>query len=828
MMNNVKTFLKSLLPHLGVFIFFFAIIFVYFFPVFEGKVIQQGDIDKFNGMAQEVIEYGKPSGWTGSMFSGMPSYHITGYSTGVDFIGDAKYYLFESFQGNSAGPMLFMLIFSYILFIVLGANILTAAGGAIMVAFSSYNPIIISAGHVTKAWALAYTPLVFAGMALVLKRKYLVGFILFAFGLALQIAANHLQITYYSTLFCGILFIGYMVSCIKDKKSGDLLKSLGVLTLGVIIAVGSNISNLYTNYELGQESTRGKTELTPKDTDSGPVSTGLDINYAFAWSYGKAETLTLLIPDALGGATGGYLDNDSHLYKEMKAKGAQVGSKIQTYTYWGDQPGTSGPVYFGAVVCFLFVLAFFVTSNKAKWWLLGATIFFVMLSWGRNLMWFNEFFFHHLPFYNKFRTVSMALVIPGFTFPILAVMAINEIIKGQLSKERLKKALIYTISVVGGICLIFWMMPGMFFDFQSPADESYGMPDWYLDALILDRKSLLQSDAFRSLVFVLLSAALVFWYIKAKDSKKTIIYIGIGFIVLVLCDLWQIDKRYLNDDNFITKKAHQEMVHKESVADKEILQDKSPSYRVLNLNNPFQETATSYYHKSIGGYHAAKLRRYQDLIDARLHPELNMIISTLSNNPTEASIMSTFQRCTSLNMLNAKYVIYNPGQAPLVNPFHYGNAWFVDSFRFVDSPDEEMAALETLNPLTEAVIDKRFADNLKSLQIVPDSTAKIELVTYAPDQLEYKSSSTKEGLAILSEVYYPYGWKAYIDGNQVPISRADWILRAIVIPAGDHQIKLVFDPDEVKVCGVINTILSGMLVLMLLACIVMYVYRKIK
>ncbi|GBU07797.1 membrane protein [Bacteroidales bacterium] len=826
-MNKQQSLFKSFLPHIGALAFFFVIVIIYFNPIFQGKILQQGDIQNFSGMVKELLDYGKSSGWTGSMFSGMPSYHISGYETGIDFIGSFKG-LYERFYNNSVGPIFLMLITSYIFFLILGARPLLAVMGAVGITFSSYNPIIISAGHVTKAWALAYTPLILGGMVWIFRQKYLSGFILFSFGLALQIVSNHLQITYYTGLFCAILFLGYIFHCIKTKEYKILAKSLGVLLLGLALAVLSNISGLYTNYESGQESMRGKAELSSVETGDAPTSTGLDIDYAFAWSYGKTETLSLLIPNIMGGSSGYALGKDSHLYKELKANGQNLGKEVRANTYWGDQPFTSGPIYFGAVICFLFVLAFFLINHPYKWCLLGAAIFFIMLSWGRNLAWFNEFLFYNLPMYSKFRTPSMSLVIPGFIFPIMAVMALMQLAKGEISQIKLKKALLYSLSIVGGICAILWVLPSLFFDFSSINDAKMQAPDWYLDALILDREALLRADAFRSLVFVVLSSALIFWYMKSKNKAKTMVYISSCFLVLVLCDLWQVDKRYLNDDNFMTKKAHAASSFQPSAADNEILKDKSLSYRVLNLNNPFAESGTSYFHKSIGGYHAAKLRRYQDLIDRRLNLEMGIFIDALNNNPTQESILMALQKCSSLNMLNTKYIIYNPAQAPIENPFRLGNAWFVDDYQLVDSPDQEIEALNTINIAKTAVINKLFAANVEGLVLSPDSTAHIEMSFYAPDMVEYKSSSQKDGFVVLSEIYYPYGWKATIDGKPVPINCVNWTLRGLVIPAGEHEIKLVFDPDEVRTFGYIGTFFSGLLLALVLGYFVFCMYRRLK
>ncbi|MDR0413456.1 MAG: YfhO family protein [Dysgonamonadaceae bacterium] len=822
-MNTKK--INFLLPHLGVIVLFFLLILIYFRPAFEGKVLQQGDMTQFRGMAQELVSYGEPSGWTGSMFSGMPSYHITGYQTGMDFTAWIKVYMLGAIQENTAGPILILLITSYLLFLVLGLPWWLAAIVAIATGFSSYNLIIIVAGHVTKAWTLSFVPLVLSGMILVFRQKYRAGFPVFALGLAWLIVSNHLQITYYAALFCFLLFLGFTVERALGKEWKRLGKATGIIAAALVLAVLANLSNLYVNYESGNESMRGKSEL-PANNDATAPASGLDKDYVFAWSYGKAETLSLLIPNVKGGDSGGYLDNNSHLYKELKARGAPLKNTVQSYTYWGDKPFTSGPVYFGAIICFLFLFAFFIVPRNFKWWLLGATVLFLMLAWGKNLAGFNDLMYAHFPLYNKFRTVEMALVIPAFTFPLLAGLALKELVAAKAGTRKLKQALYCSAGATAGICLILGIIPGAFFSFESVYDAQYGLPDWYYDALLKDRKALLQADALRSLVFIGLAAGLIGLYIRSANRKKVLPYLAVGLFALILCDLWQVDRRYLNAGHFINRKKYNEQLFPQSTADKFILQDKSPSYRVLNLNNPFQESRTSYYHKSIGGYHAAKLGRYQNLIDRRLTKEIQSLITAFQTAPDAGGLNETLRNCASLNMLNARYIIFDPQQPPLVNPYAEGNAWFVASYRLVDSPEEEIAALETLPVRTEAVFDRAFAHHLPATPLTPDARAQLEMTAYYPNRLTYQSDSSQDGLAIFSEIYYPNGWKAFVDGKPTPISRADWILRAITVPAGRHQIEFIFDPDDVRLCGTISTLFSGLLVLLVLGSVILFIWKK--
>jgi hypothetical protein len=810
------------LPHVCAFALFLLLTLVYFYPVFEGKILQQGDITNYQGMAHELEEYGKPSGWTGTMFGGMPSYHITGYTTGTDFMLKLRENVLGAFHSNTAGPILVFLFTAYLLFLVLGAPVWLAAIGAVAMVFSSYNIIIIEAGHVTKAWTLAFVPLLLSGMFLLFQGKYWRGFVVFALGLALTIGANHLQITYYAGLFCVFLFAGFWIECIGKKNFKHAGRATGLLIAGGVLAVLASSLNLYLNYESGQESMRGKSELTPLNQDAdqvtAPASTGLDKDYVFTWSYGRGETLSLLIPNVKGGASSGMLGTGSHVYRELRAHGYQTPRDgVQSYTYWGDKPFTSGPVYLGAVVCFLFVLALLVVPGRIKWCLLAAAVFFVFLAWGRNFAVFNDWMYYHFPLYSKFRAVETALVIPAFIFPILAVWGIHAWTGDALSDKRRTRSLCIAGGVTAGICLLLWLAPGVFFHFKSGFDAGVQAqnPEWYYAALLQDRRDLLSGDALRSLIYIALAVGLLFFYARRSDRKKALPVLVVGLVTLILVDLWSIDKRYLNEKDFLGKRHYKEQQFAKSVADEAILQDPDPSYRVLNLNNPFNESRTSYYHKSLGGYHAAKLGRYQDLIDRRLMPELQSIIAAGSTATTLEELAQACTQCPTLNMLNTRYIIYNPEQPPIVNPAADGNAWFVHSYRLTDTPDDEMAALEALNPRTEAVLDRQFEGLLTGLDdLRPDSTASIEMTSYAPDRLEYQSTAAYPGLAIFSEMYYKNGWKAFIDGQPAAIGRADWTLRALTIPAGEHRIEFVFDPDDVHRVGVVTTLFSGLLLLL--------------
>lgn len=825
-MNTTALIWEKIRPHVLVCLFFLAISLIYFAPRFQGMDLRQGDIEKYFGMSQEVREYyekeGVGSSWTGSMFSGMPTYTISTQGGPVNMLNYLETPV-KAIGVGDAGIVFLSLLTFYVLMLILGASIPVAILGAVAFAFSSYSIIIIQAGHVTKAWVMAYMPLVLSGFVLVLRQKLLLGGVIFAAALALQIKNNHPQITYYLTLFCCIVFIGYVIQQIRQKQWKPAYRSFATLFAGVVIAVLCNLGPLYANFELTKESIRGKSELTHNiDGKAETKSSGLDKDYAFAWSYDLEETFTLLIPNFYGGESGGYLDNSSNLAVELRNRGHQVPEKLQTYTYWGDQPFTSGPVYFGAIVCMLFVFALFIIKPPLKWWIAGATLFFIFLSWGRNFDTFNTFFFHYLPFYNKFRTVSMALVIPQLTFALLAAWGLVEMFRQKNNKAYLLKSLYYAVGITGGLCLFFALFAPL--NFRSVLDVQYQLPDWYLNALVEDRAGLLRADAFRSLIFVLLGGGCLYLFINASKPSRYLPYI---LVALVLIDLWGVDKRYLNESHFIKKSAAKQ-VFTPTMADRAILQDRDESYRVLTLADPFNNTSVSYYHKSIGGYNAAKLRRYQDLIEQKLEPEILLLRRELSKVTSQAEAEAVFKGTSALNMLNLRYLILDPSHAPLKNPYAFGNAWFVPTVEIVDDADEEMRKLQSVNPHQVALVDKRFESLISQRQWKTDSLAEIELITYKPDRLEYKYRSSEPGVIVFSEVYYPHGWKVEIDGKKAEHFRTNWILRGMEVPAGEHTISFRFEPDAYLAGRWTATACSGLLVLVLLGIIFRYGRRGLK
>lgn len=830
MIQDKKAFLSKALQHVAVVVFFLLATVIYFSPeFFDGKSLPQHDVTQFQGSSQDIRELynneGESSAWTGGMFSGMPSYQIGVWGGSPNFLDYVEAPL-KALGNTTAGPVFAGMLMAYILFLILGFSIPMAMFGAIAYSLSSYNIIILDAGHVTKAWALAYMPIVIGGILAMYKNKYIVGGLCMALGLALQIKSNHLQMTYYTAILCAILYIALVVKYLKNKEISSLLKSSGILAIAVVLALLANAGNIYSNYEMSKTSTRGKSELTAKIGESTKTD-GLDKDYVFGWSYGKSETLSLLIPNIYGGGSVSWLDSSSNLHKEMvnNGFGQQIDQRgVQSYTYWGDQPGTSGPVYFGAIICFLFLLGLIIIKNPMKWVFLGSILFFIFLAWGKNFDAFNDIFYNYFPLYSKFRAVSQALVIPSLLMVIMAVWTIREFFEGKLDKEELTKSLYLAGGITGGICLLLWIVPNAFFDFTSPNDAAWKtqMPAWFYSATLADRREMLSSDAMRSFIFIVLAAGAMWFAINKSKMKNISVYIVL-LAILTLSDLWTVDKRFLNDDKFV--KEQQQATFQKSAADEAILKDKDLSYRVLNLNNPFNETATSYYHKSIGGYHAAKLQRYQQLIENRLQPELNNIYASFGTQD-EDSIRARLEQNTALNMLNTRYLIYDTKQAPIVNPHALGNAWFVSNYRIVENADAEIAALNNLDPRRDAIVDKRYESELKNLAINVDSLASIKLVAYKPNELTYETSANSDQLAIFSEVFYKNGWNAYVDGQPAPHFSANWILRAMIVPKGEHKIVFKFEPSTYNTSRTLATVSSGLLVLLLLGTIVWCFRRK--
>ena len=775
-------------------ILFLFISIAYFIPdILEGKKLSQHDILQFKGMSKEIVDHREKFDeeplWTNSMFGGMPAYLVSTKYEGN--LMKKVHSFFTLFNYRPVSFVFLYLIGAYIAFLLLGINPWLAFAGAIAYGFSSYFFQIIVAGHVSKVLALGYMPPIIAGVYVAFRGKAILGSMVTGVFLGLQILMNHLQITYYTMLVILIFGIIELITAIRNKTFATFLKPFPWLILFVVLAVGANFSNIMTTYEYGKYSIRGPSELSSNQENK---TSGLDKDYATQYSYSIGETFNMLIPNFMGGSSGGRLKESSHTYEYLKgAYGNSVAKDfIQSVPlYWGEQVQTAGPVYIGAVVVFLFVLGLFLIKGPVKWWLAIATVFSILLAWGHHFSLLSNFMLEYFPGYNKFRTVSMTLVIAEFTMPFMAVLVLKEIIFGSIPRKEFLKALKYTFFGLGGLILIFLMIAGSF-DMSTPYDQQrlQGI-EGLIDAIELDRLAIFRSDAFRSLVFISLTAALVYFGHLKKIKFNTLILL---LTILLLSDLWPVNKRYLSSRNFVTSKEDKNPFTA-STADMIILRDTDPHFRVLNVSlSPLQDASTSWFHKSIGGYHGAKMRRFQELYDHHIEKEFMTLFNTMREKPVLESIDSAMAGMNALNMLNTRYIIYNPEAPPLVNKSELGNAWFVQDFKIVANADEEIAAVASFNPATTAIIDQRFSSFLEGFLINKDTAATIRLSEYRANYLKYASSASTEQLAVFSEVYYDKGWKAYIDNEPADHLRADYLLRAMRIPAGNHTIEFKFHP----------------------------------
>lgn len=823
------TALKKYLPDVLVVIIFAVISFAYFFPAdLDGRILYRHDSSAGRGAGQETAEYhertGKVSRWSNATFSGMPTYQTAPSYQSVSVLNQAvkAYHLWL--------PENVWYVFAYLLgfYILLRAfdfRQSLAALGSIVWAFSSYFFIIIAAGHIWKVMALAYLPPMIAGIVLAYRGKYLWGFIVTAIFAAFEVDANHVQMTYYYLFIILFMIIAYLVDAIRKKRMAQFVKATAVCAAGALIGILMNISNLYHTWQYAQESMRGKSELVKKDATN-QTSSGLDRDYITQWSYGVDETWTLLVPNAKGGASVPLAANTDAM-KKADPNFMQIYQQLGQY--WGDQPGTSGPVYVGAFVLMLFILGLFIVKGPIKWALLAATILSILLSWGHNFMPFTNFFLDYIPMYSKFRTVASILVIAEFTIPLLAMMALKKIVDEPDLLTKKAKFVYISFGLTGGIALLFALMPTLFFsDFISSQElEAFkSIPAEYLSPLESNlrsiRESIFTADCWRSFWIIVIGTLLLFLY-KFKKLKAK--YMVGAIAILCLIDMWQVNKRYLNDEMFVEKSVR-EQAQPMTQTDRQILQDKSLDYRVLNLaSNTFNENETSYYHKSIGGYHAAKLRRYQELIDAYISPEMQKMMPAIAKAGGDMTKVDGDSLFPVLNMLNAKYFIV-PLQAnqtvAIENPYVYGNAWFVDKVTYVKNANEELDALGKLNLRHEAVADARFQSQLGESKN-QDSTSIVKLTAYEPNQLTYDVRSATGGIVVFSEIFYPE-WTATVDGKPVEIGRVDYVLRALNVDKGHHKVVLTFDPKSVKQTETVAYLSYGVLLLVVLFAV--YFKRK--
>ncbi|MBR3940312.1 MAG: hypothetical protein IKJ67_10145 [Bacteroidales bacterium] len=815
---------KKLLTHVGIVVLFFIISAIYFAPAFQGKAIQQGDAMKYNAMVNEAKQFheatGKYANWNSTMFSGMPAYQIGMSEPSSDiFTPIRKLLTLAPFDLRLDVGILFLYLISfYVGLSLLGVSPLLSLLGAIAFGLGSYNIIIIEAGHITKAYAISMIAPTLVGMMIVFRKKYLLGGILFTFALGLQIAFNHIQITYYTAIAGVILGIVYAIYAIREKWIKDFVTCMGVLFLSAGLALTINARHLFVNQEYAEYTMRGGSEIsvTPEDLykDGEPKSiasktSGLDIDYAYSWSYGKCETFTILVPGLYGGGSGETVSKDSEFYKNFR--------QTQAPLYWGDQPFTSGPVYFGAIIVFLFVLGLIIVKGPERWWIFIATILAIIMAWGKNFPAFNEFLFYHLPMYNKFRTPSMSLVIANVTMVLMAILALKTLLNKEIEQKQLQKALLISVGITGGLCLLFIIFAGSF-SLSGLSDTQMAIQygnQWQTiqDILIADRKTLLISDSLRSLMLILLSAGAIWLYNTDKLKKQN--YLVLILIGLVVFDLWGVDRRYLNENNWVKK--HQltlQPTQDDLLIDEYARINNDKDYRVLNLaTNTFNDSYPSAFHHQIGGYSAAKLRRYQDLIDFYLSRHINTNV---------------------LNMLNARYFVIPNGQGGTTvqrNVAALGNAWFVDNYKIVDNPNEEILALNDFNPSSTAIINKEYASVVEGKDLTLDSNSVIVMEhqePYHPDYLKYNTNTSKEQLAVFSEIHYAPDWRVYIDGKPAEYIRVNYVLRAMIIPAGKHVIEFKNEAPLLHKLDKVAWIGSTIFALIIIGAIVLHFHNKKK
>ena len=827
--------LKKCLPDAIVIVIFAVISFAYFFvPVSQGKILFRHDSQASVGLGQELTQYEQRTGevtrWTNSVFSGMPTYQISPSYNSTDGLSAvmSAYHLWL--------PDYVWFIFAYLLgfYILLRAfnfRQSLAALGSIIWAFSSYFLIIIAAGHLWKVMALAYLPPMIGGVVLAYRGKYLWGFIVTAVFTAFEIKANHVQMTYYYLFIVLFMVIAYLVQAIREKRLQHFFKASGILIAAALIGIAINISNLYHTWEYQKESMRGKSELT-KANSANQTSSGLDRDYITQWSYGIDETLTLLVPDAKGGASVPLSQNATAMAKanpEVENMLPQLYEAIPQY--FGTQPGTSGPVYVGAFVLFLFVLGLFIVKTPIKWALLAATALSILLSWGHNFMGFTNFFLDNVPMYAKFRTVASILVIAEFTIPLLAALALKRIVDEPTVLTKNMKYVYASFALTAGVALAIALMPSMMGPFVSDQERQMlsgiqGMtPDvqnMMLSSIATMRGAMVSADAWRSIVIIIIGVAMLLLF---KAQKIKAIYLIVGISALCLIDLWQVDKRYLNDEMFVPK-SERDTPQQATATDLQILKDKSLSYRVLNFaSGAFNENNTSYFHKSIGGYHPAKLRRYQEMIDKYIAPEMQTAMQAIANKGGVMSEVDGRKLFPILNMLNAKYFIVplqGNATTSIQNPYAQGNGWFVDKLTYVADANAEYAGVGKIDVSHEAVADKKFEPILGQTQ-TNDSTARVVLTKYEPNNMTYTVSSTKGGVVVFSEVYYP-GWTATIDGQPAELGRVNYILRALNVKAGKHEVVLDFHPTSISTTETIAY--AALIVLLLAICVAIYSEKK--
>ena len=830
---------KEVLPHIYAIGIFLALAFMYCLPVLQGEQVRQGDMIQVEGMAHEAKAFYADSGqrplWTNSMFSGMPSYMVyTGPSANkASFLNRAM----GLWLPQPVNMLFIAMLGMYLLLAVLGFKFWIRLFGGVAYGFSSYNVIIIGVGHITKMLTMAWMAPLLAGVLLIYNRKYLIGAVVTTLSAMLLIYNNHYQIIYYTAIMLVALAIWRLIAALQARQLRAFIVATVICLGSGILAALPSLPHIMVTRDYAKYSIRdSQSQLTLQDNNKQIQKGGLDIDYAFQWSLGKLETFSILIPNIYGGPPHSQdFFTGSATYKQLAQLGAggqQAAGITNAALYWGPQPFTT-PIYFGAIICFLFILSLFVIRSRHKWWLLAVTLLAVMMAWGGNFEAFNAFLFHHLPLYNKFRTPSMTMVIPQLTLVLMACWALNDLSTGKITKKEALAALKKTLYVTVGLILLLWIIVGGLLGYTGPSDQRLAQQlgqqamDMLRKSIHSDRASVFRYDAIRALFFAAAVFALLWQFLKDR-LKATTLFALLG--LLLIADLFVLDRRYLNTDNFVPQEQLANY-YQPSPADQQILQDKSPDYRVLNLSvglsSIFNDASTSYFHKSIGGYSPAKLWRYQDLIDHQLMPDLQTIFGALQTKKNlDSSLTGLLQSFPVLNMLNTKYFIVNPSGAPVINPAALGNAWFVDSLQWVPDANQEMQALRDFQPAHTAVLNASFKDAIKKGPPAKDSAAGIQLTQYGLNQLSYTTQNSRDGFGVFSEIYYPDGWKATIDGKEVPILRVNYLLRGLEIPAGQHKIQFTFHPEIFFKGQTLSGISSSVLILLILAGLGLAFYRS--
>ncbi|MFY9116938.1 MAG: YfhO family protein [Bacteroidales bacterium] len=842
-----KEFIKKGLAA-GAAVLFFLILSYGFLPqLFQGKVLNQGDTTAWRAMSKEASDYNKTHKdealWTNSMFGGMPTVTINKITTGNHIL------LFDTVLNIGKAPashLFISLLGGFLLFLALGISIPLAAAGAVAITFCSYNLQIIQAGHVTKMVALAYTPWVLASLAYMYRKNALLGALFLAITVSLQVAANHPQITYYLGYLILAILIGLLIQSIKERTVPKFAKTTLLVVVAGLLGMATSAGHLLPTYEYTKESMRGGTELAVEDSPR----KGLDIDYATQWSYSRKESFNMLIPNFMGGSSSGPLSKDSKTYDKLKQMGYNADALISHMPlYWGEQPFTAGPMYMGAILLFLFLLGLLLIKGPLKWALAGVSVLALLLSWGYHLEWFSLFFFKYVPLYDKFRTVSMFLVVWQFTLPLLGVYTVWKILEGNFAEAALRKKLYIAGGITAGLCLLLALVPSLAGPFSGPADAQF--PQGLIPALIADRKNLLRADALRSAALIL-AAGLVLHPVLRKRLKPAITIAALGLLLLI--DYLPVGKRYLNDSHFVSSNQYKSFFAERPV-DNYILQDTDLYYRTLDLTgNTFSDATAAYFHKSVGGYNAAKLQRYQEIIDHHLLPEIQSFATQLNQCRTLEEAAEIFachdDHCYTpvLNLLNTKYTILAAEALPVTNPYALGNAWVVERILPVDSPLEELEALAHTDLRTTAVMQRPPAawldaapaaaasaipadtpaaapDNAPPAGQLHNTASAIQLTAYSPNALEYHAVMETDGVVVFSEIFYPKGWKAYIDEEEVPILRSNYITRTLLVPAGQHHIRFTYKPACYTTGVLVSRISSLGLLAALLAAIVLGVIR---